>query len=68
MAPGTRHYRPCGLPPLPGWSPDRDMRVATALRLRIGRIGEEIDELLQSRNRLTAALADVDARGRWGRA
>jgi hypothetical protein len=55
-------------PPPPGWPRDRDTRVAAALRIRIERIGEEIADLEESRERLSDALAVVERRRCWGRA
>jgi hypothetical protein len=49
-------------------SPDRDRRIAGALRIRIERIGEEIAVLEEIRDRLSDALRVVERRGRWGRA
>jgi hypothetical protein len=71
---GTVAIPPIGLSadPVPaGWSPDRDVRIAGALRLRIARIGQDIADLEGSRERLTDALHTVEtriARSCWGRA
>ena len=53
----------------PGWAPDRDLRVAHALRIRIACIEDEITPLLDSHDRLADELHEVEARIRrscWG--
>jgi hypothetical protein len=55
------------------WPPDRDLRIASALRIRIDIIDQEIAELEDARDRLSESLRGVQLRiarnaNSWGRA